>query len=477
MQGKLYIDGAFTDASDGATFTVQDPFSLETIGTQAAATATDLDRAIASSENAFGLWRKKTAPERAALLRSFATKLDEAQEEIARIMTQEQGKPLAEARGEIAYARSYVTWYAEEALRVNGDLIPSSAANTRLKVLKEPVGPVGIITPWNFPIAMFVRKLAPALAAGCTAIVKPPRVTPFTAVKVFELLHEVGFPKGVVQLVTGNSGLIGDKFLDAPGIRKISFTGSTEVGVQLMAGAAKTLKKLSLELGGHAPLLVFDDAEMALAVEGTINAKFRNCGQVCIAANRAYVQKSILSDYLDALVPAVNKLTQGSGLETVDMGPIIDEKAFRKIEGHVADALAKGATLVTGGKGERALEGRGGYFFAPTILTDVTPDMRIMQEETFGPVLPIATFDSEEEAIALANDTPFGLAAYFFSGGLSRVTRVEEELAYGMVGVNTGRISAAQAPFGGIKMSGFGREGGPYSIEEYLQTKYIATQI
>ncbi|MBS7525555.1 NAD-dependent succinate-semialdehyde dehydrogenase [Fusibacter paucivorans] len=470
--GQLYINGTFKPAEDGQTFEVLNPYTLAIIGEQAEASEKDIQAAIDGAVQAFRTWKQTTAYERAGYLRKLLHLMQTREREIAEVMTLEQGKPVAEAVGEVRYAASYVAWYAEEGIRVTGDLLAPSQTDSRLSVRKIPVGPVGIITPWNFPLAMFVRKIAPALAAGCTVIVKPAEQTPLTAVKFFELIHEAGFPAGVCQLLTGEASKIGSAWMASSAIRKISFTGSTAVGKMLMRQASETLKKVSLELGGHAPLIVFDDADLDMAAAGAVESKFRNCGQVCVATNRVLVQRSVYDAFIEKLMKRTSALTFGDGFTNVDMGPIIDKQGFDKIVAHVDDALAKGAKCLLGGK---PAKGGGGYLFEPTVLTDVTSAMRIAKEETFGPVLPVFVFDTEAEAIQMANDTPFGLAAYCFTENLSRSIRVTEALEYGMVGLNTGRISAAQAPFGGVKMSGFGREGGRYGIEEYLVTQYIAT--
>ncbi len=472
--GKLYINGSFINASDEATFEVLNPYTLECVGTQAKASSQDIENALEGSIKAFETWHKTTAYERAKFLRKLDLLMKEHEEELAHIMTLEQGKPLSEAIVEVRYAASYVTWYAEEGIRVTGDLIEPSHNGYQYQVKHMPVGPVGIITPWNFPLAMFVRKMAPALAAGCTVVVKPAKQTPLTAVKFFELVHKAGFPSGVCQLLTGESAKIGNAMMANEKIRKISFTGSTEVGKKLMAESAKTLKKLSLELGGHAPFIVFEDANLEKAAQGAIDSKFRNCGQVCIATNRVLVHKSIEKAFTEILLEKVKHLKYGDGFTQVDMGPIIDQMGYEKIKDQIDDAISKGATCLYGGNSSRALNGKGGYLIEPTVLSDVTSEMKIAHEETFGPVLPIITFQSDEEALAIANHTPYGLASYFFTESLSRSINIADALEYGMVGVNTGRISAAQSPFGGIKMSGFGREGGKYGIEDYLVTKYIA---
>lgn len=476
IKGNLYINGSFRESTSNTTFEVINPYTLACIGNQATASDEDIQEALLGATASFKSWKNTTAYERASLLRKLDKLMRDHEDALAETMTLEQGKPLAEALVEVRYAASYVTWYAEEGIRLTGDLLEPSAPRLQYQVKREPVGPVGIITPWNFPLAMFVRKMAPALAAGCTVIVKPASQTPLTAVKFFELVHEAGFPPGVCQLLTGSSSKIGNALMEDASIRKVSFTGSTEVGKTLMAQSANTLKKLSLELGGHAPFIVFDDANLDKAAQGAVDSKFRNCGQVCIATNRVLVHQSVEEAFIEKLLPRVRALTFGDGFTNVDMGPIIDEKGFNKIASQVNDALAKGAKCLCGGKGYRTNNGKGGYIFEPTVLANVTESMLIASQETFGPILPIMTFETDEEAIAIANGTPFGLASYFYSDSLSRSVEISDALEYGMVGVNTGRISASQAPFGGVKMSGFGREGGSYGIEEYLVLKYVAIQ-
>ncbi|OPL07623.1 MAG: NAD-dependent succinate-semialdehyde dehydrogenase [delta proteobacterium ML8_F1] len=477
MEGKLYIDGAFRDSQNKESFEVRNPYTMEVIGRQASAGEGDLKAAFDGATEAFDSWKRLTAYERAEYLRKLDQLMKSHEKELARIITEENGKPLAEALGEVRYAASYVTWYAEEGIRVVGEMLPEHLPHLRLKVNRVPIGPAGIITPWNFPLAMFVRKMAPALAAGCTVVVKPAGATPLTAVKLFELIHEAGFPKGVCQLVTGESRSIGKAMMAHKGIKKVSFTGSTEVGKDLLRASGETLKKLSLELGGHAPFIVFEDADLNKAVQGAMESKFRNCGQVCIATNRVLVQRSVYEEFTAVLEKEVRRLTFGDGLSGVDMGPIINEAGYLKITEHVEDALKKGARLVTGGKGMRSKGESGGFLFQPTILADVTEEMKITREETFGPVLPIMVFDTEEQAYEMANSTPYGLAAYAYSRDLSRSYRITESLDFGIIGINSGRISAAQAPFGGMKESGFGREGGTYGIEDYLVLKYTAVAI
>ncbi len=477
FEGRLYIDGAFRESADKEGFEVRNPYTLAVIGEQAAAADQDLADAFDGATRAFDSWKRLTAYERAGYLRKLDQLMKTHERELAEIITLENGKPLGEALGEVRYAASYVTWYAEEGIRVMGEMIPEHLPHLRLKANRVPIGPTGIITPWNFPLAMFVRKMAPALAAGCTVVVKPAKATPLTAVKLFELIHEAGFPKGVCQLITGESKGIGEAMMAHKGIKKVSFTGSTAVGKALLRASGDTLKKLSLELGGHAPFIVFEDADLKKAVLGAVESKFRNCGQVCIATNRVLVQASVYEDFIEILESEVKKLTFGDGLTGVDMGPIINEAGYEKIVSHVEDALAKGARLITGGRGMRSRGEEGGFLFQPTILADVTPEMRITREETFGPVLPVMVFTEEQEAYDLANSTPYGLAAYAYSRDLSRSFRITESLDFGIIGINSGRISAAQAPFGGMKESGFGREGGRYGIEDYLVLKYTAIAI
>lgn len=477
MRGQLYLNGRFVAASQQKVFDVINPYTLEKIGEQALAQEEDREMCLEGVIQAFPEWKLKTAYERAGYLRKLHDLMLEHEGVLAQTMTLEQGKPLTEALGEVRYAASYVAWYAEEGIRIKGDILQTHHQAMRLKVLKEAIGPVGIISPWNFPLAMFVRKLAPALAAGCTVMVKPAEQTPLTAFKFFELIHQAGFPPGVCQLITGDAALIGASWMKEPRVRKLSFTGSTEVGKLLLSQSGQTLKKLSLELGGHAPFMVFEDANLDKAVEGAVSSKFRNCGQVCIATNRVLVQRSVYEPFKTKLIEAIKQLKVGNGLDPVDMGPIIDHDGFEKIKAHVKDALDLGATCLVGGQAYRSQGQSGGYLFEPTLLGQVREDMLIAQEETFGPVLPLMVFDTEEEGILMANNTPFGLAAYCYTESLNRATRLQEALDYGMIGINTGRISSAQAPFGGVKMSGFGREGGSYGIEEYLVTKYIALDV
>jgi succinate-semialdehyde dehydrogenase/glutarate-semialdehyde dehydrogenase len=438
-------------------------------------TAPDMARAeaevaIEAAHSAFGPWRAATARTRAGVLRRWHDLMVQHQDDLATIMTAEQGKPLAEARSEVLYAASFLEWFGEEAKRIYGDTIPGHQADKRIVVLKQPVGVVAAITPWNFPAAMITRKVAPALAAGCTVVLKPASETPFSALALAWLGEQAGLPPGVLNVVTGDAHAIGGALTSSPLVRKLTFTGSTQTGKVLMAQCAGTVKKLSLELGGNAPFIVFDDADLEAAVEGALQSKYRNTGQTCVCANRILVQDGIHDAFALRLAERARALRVGDGLcgET-DQGPLIDEKAVRKVEAHVADALAKGAKIVTGGK-RHAL---GGGFYEPTVLVDATPDMRLAREETFGPVAPIFRFKTEADAVRLANDTEFGLAAYVYTRGASRVWKIAEQLECGIVGINTGLISTEVAPFGGVKESGFGREGSKYGLEDYLEVKYM----
>jgi len=467
---QAYIDGSWLDADSGQTLAVNNPASQEMLGSVPKMGAAETRRAIEAAERALPAWRGLTAKERAGKLRRWFELLLEHQDDLARLMTLEQGKPLAEARGEIAYAASFLEWFAEEAKRVYGDTIPGHQADKRILVIKQPIGVCAAITPWNFPSAMITRKAGPALAAGCTLVLKPASQTPFSALALAELAERAGIPAGVLNVVTGSAGEIGGELTANPTVRKLSFTGSTEIGRQLMAQCAKDIKKVSLELGGNAPFIVFDDADLDAAVEGALASKYRNAGQTCVCANRLYVQEGVYEAFAEKLKAAVARLKVGNGLdEGVTVGPLIDDKAVAKVEEHIADALARGARLITGGR-PHAL---GGSFFEPTILAEVPADARVAREETFGPLAPLFRFKDDAEAIALANATEFGLAAYFYARDLSRVFRVGEALEYGIVGVNTGLISTEVAPFGGIKASGLGREGSKYGIEDYLEIKYL----
>ncbi|MBD7976787.1 NADP-dependent succinate-semialdehyde dehydrogenase [Serpens gallinarum] len=467
---QAYIDGAWQDADSGQALQVTNPATNEVLGSVPKMGAAETRRAIDAANRALPAWRALTAKERAQKLRRWHELLLENQDDLGRLMTLEQGKPLAEAKGEIAYAASFLEWFAEEAKRIYGDTIPGHQADKRIIVIKQPIGVTAAITPWNFPAAMITRKVGPALAAGCTMVLKPASQTPFSALALAELAERAGIPKGVFSVVTGSAGEIGGELTSNPIVRKLSFTGSTEIGRQLMAECAQDIKKLSLELGGNAPFIVFDDADLDKAVEGAMASKYRNAGQTCVCANRLYIQDGVYDAFVEKLKAAVATLKIGNGLdEGVTTGPLIDDKAVAKVEEHIADALGQGAEIVTGGK-PHAL---GGSFFEPTILVNVPKSAKISREETFGPLAPLFRFKDEDEVIAMANDTEFGLASYFYARDLSRVFRVAEALEYGMVGINTGLISNEVAPFGGIKASGLGREGSKYGIEDYLEIKYL----
>ncbi len=468
---QCYVAGSWIDADHGAVSTITNPATGEVLGQVPELGATETRRAIEAAHTALPGWRVLPARERAAILRRWFGLLLEHQEDLAVLMTLEQGKPLAEARGEIAYAASFIEWFAEEGKRVYGDTIPAPQSNQRILVLKEPVGVCAAITPWNFPAAMIARKAGAALAAGCPMVVKPAPQTPFSALALATLAERAGLPAGVLNVVTGPAQVIGDEILDQPLVRKLSFTGSTRTGKYLMQRCAGTLKRLSLELGGNAPFIVFDDADLDAAVAGALASKYRNSGQTCVCANRFLVQEGVYDAFAARLTQAVREQLQvGNGLEPgINQGPLIDVAALAKVERHVADAVEKGAKVLTGGR-RHAL---GGTFYEPTVLSEATPEMLVAREETFGPVAPLFRFQTDAEAVRLANATEFGLAAYFYSRDLSRVFRIAEALQYGMVGVNTGLISTEVAPFGGVKESGFGREGSKYGIEEYLDIKYL----
>ncbi len=461
------INGEWVTTSD--SLEVDNPATGEVIASIPQLDADAVNQAVTAANDAFKLWRKKTPAERGELVRKWYELMVEHTDELATIMTTEQGKPLAEAKGEIAYAASYVKWFAEEAMRINGEILPAGTPDTQIRVSRDPVGVCAAITPWNFPAAMITRKVAPALAAGCTIIVKPASQTPLTALALGELAIQAGIPKGVIQVITGKASVIGDALCENSTVRKLTFTGSTEIGSQLMKKCAPDVKKLSLELGGNAPFIVFEDADIDLAVDGLMKGKFRNAGQTCISPNRVYVQRSVLEEFQTKLVKKVEALKVGNGLDDgVDIGPLIDAPGADKVTEHVDNAISNGATLLTGGKRLP----NGDNWYTPTVLTNVPPTAQCTCEETFGPLVPIIPFDTEEEVIEYANDTPFGLAAYFFSDDLHRAQRVVDAIESGMVGVNTGAISAANAPFGGVKASGLGREGAHAGIEEYLEMKY-----
>ena len=467
---SCYVDGAWVGARSSATIPVDDPATGAIIGTVPRLSGIETREAIDAAARAFPAWRQKTAKERAAVLRKWYELMIANQDDLARLMTTEQGKPLAESRGEVSYAAAFLEWFGEEAKRVYGDTIPGHQADKRIVVLKQPVGVAACITPWNFPLAMITRKAAPAIAAGCTVVLKPASQTPFSALALAELAERAGMPRGVFNVVTGSATDIGAELTSNPTVRKLSFTGSTAVGKALMAQCAATLKKVSLELGGNAPFIVFDDADLDAAVEGAMASKYRNSGQTCVCANRLLVQDRVYDAFAAKLIDAVKKLRPAPGLEPGStQGPLIDDRAVEKVEQHINDALTKGAHLAAGGH----RHARGGRFFEPTVLTDVTPEMMLAREETFGPVAPLFRFSSDEEAIRLANDTEFGLASYFYGRDVARVWRAAEALEYGMVGINTGIISTEVAPFGGMKESGLGREGSKYGIEAFLEIKYL----
>ena len=468
LRTQCLVDGRWIDGAD--KIGVRNPATGEIVASVPKLGADETRAAIAAADKAWAPWRARTAKERAAILRKWFELLMANQEDLARIMTAEQGKPLAEARGEIAYAASFIEWFSEEGKRVYGDTIPAPVANQRIVVTKEPIGVCCAITPWNFPAAMITRKAAPALAAGCTMVVKPASQTPLTALALAALAEQAGVPAGVLSVVTGSAGDIGGEMTGNPLVRKLTFTGSTEIGRVLMRQSAATIKKVSMELGGNAPFIVFDDADLDAAVEGAILSKYRNAGQTCVCANRLYVQAGVYDAFAEKLVKAVQALKVGDGAaEGVRIGPLIDAKAEAKVEEHIADATAKGAKVVLGGK-RHAL---GRSFFEPTIVTNVDRTMLVAREETFGPLAPLFKFATEDEVVALANATEFGLASYFYARDLGRVWRVAERLEYGMVGINTGLISNEVAPFGGVKQSGVGREGSRYGIEDYLVVKYM----
>jgi len=473
LRRQGWIDGAWVGADAGGRFAVTNPATGAVIADVPDMGAAETRRAIDAAARALPAWRARTAKERATILRRWFELIIANTEDLALLMTSEQGKPLAEARGEVAYGASFVEWFAEEGKRTYGDVIPTTGNDRRLLVMKQPIGVVAAITPWNFPIAMITRKVAPALAAGCTVVAKPAEATPLSALALAELAHRAGLPAGVLNLVVcdaPNAPAVGLELCSSPTVRKVSFTGSTEVGRILLRQSADTVKKLSLELGGNAPFIVFDDADVDAAVEGAIVSKYRNAGQTCVCANRIYVQAGVYDAFAARLAARVAQLQVGDGIEAgVTIGPLIDPAAVAKVREHVADAVAKGAKVLLGGEPHA----RGGLFFQPTVLTGVTPAMKVAREETFGPVAPLFRFETEAQAIEMANDTEFGLAAYFYSRDIGRVFRVAEAIESGMVCVNTGLLSNEVAPFGGVKQSGLGREGSKYGIDEYLEIKYL----
>ena len=471
---QCYIDGTWREAESGRTLEVRNPANGQVLGTVPNMGAAETRAAIEAANAAWPAWRATTAKERAAMLRKWYALMIEHQQDLAILMTAEEGKPLIEARGEITYAASFIEWFAEEAKRVYGETIPATQGNRRIVVLRQPVGVCAAITPWNFPSAMITRKVAPALAAGCTMVVKPASATPFSALALAELAERAGIPKGVFSVVTGNAKPIGAEMTTNPLVRKFSFTGSTATGKLLLKQCAGTVKKTSMELGGNAPFIVFNDADLDAAADGALASKYRNAGQTCVCANRILVQNEVYEAFAAKLAERVRKMKIGDGMEPgVNIGPLIDEATVAKAEDHIADALAKGARIVLGGKRHEL----GGLFFEPTILADIDTSMKVTREETFAPVAPLFRFNDEAEAVRMANDTEFGLAAYFYTRDLSRAWRVSEALEYGMVGVNAGLISTEVAPFGGVKESGLGREGSHLGIEEYLEVKYIGMTV
>ena len=467
---QAYIDGTWLDADGGKTITVDNPSTGQALGTVPKMGQAETRRAIEAAEAALPAWRAKTGKERATILRRWFELMLEHKDDLAALMTAEQGKPLTESAGEIVYAASFIEWFAEEAKRVYGDTIPGHMADKRIVVIKQPIGVCAAITPWNFPAAMITRKAGPALAAGCTMVLKPASQTPFSALALCELAHRAGIPQGVFSCVTGSAGDIGGELTANPIVRKLSFTGSTEIGKVLLRQCADTVKKTSMELGGNAPFIVFDDADLDAAVKGALISKYRNAGQTCVCANRLLVQDSVYDAFVAKLVAAVSAFQVGDGMTAgTTIGPLIDGKAAAKVDEHVRDAVAKGATIALGGRPHAA----GANFYEPTVLTNATRDMLIFREETFGPVAPVFRFMTEAEAIEMANDTEFGLASYFYGRDIGRIWRVSEALEYGMVGINEGLISTEVAPFGGVKESGLGREGSKYGIDDYLELKYL----
>ena len=467
---QCYVNGRWTEALNGGVLEVDNPATGEIIGAVPAFGREETRAAIEVADSAWSGWRSRPAKERARLMRRWFELMMAYQDDLAVLMTSEQGKPLAESRGEIAYAASFVEWFGEEAKRVYGDVINHPQPGRRILVLKQPIGVVASITPWNFPAAMITRKCAPALAAGCPVVIRPASQTPFTALALAELAHRAGLPPGVVNVITGPSGPMGAELTSNPTVRKLSFTGSTEVGKLLMSQCASTVKKVSLELGGNAPFIVFDDADLDAAVAGAMASKYRNAGQTCVCANRVLVQDGVYETFATKMAAAVAELKVGNGMEEgAQQGPLIDMRAVEKVEEHIADAVGKGATVAVGG-GRHAL---GRTFFEPTLLTGVTPAMAVAREETFGPLAPLFRFSTEEEAVRMANDTEFGLAAYFYSRDIGRIWRVSEGLEYGIVGVNEGIISNEVAPFGGVKESGIGREGSKYGMDDFVEIKYL----
>lgn len=474
----LYVNGEFKGSNTGETFDSLNPATGESLGQVAKADADETRAAIDAAAKAFPAWSRRTAREREQILRKSANRLRSRMDELARLITMEMGKPVAEAKGELRLAIDYIEWYAEEGKRIYGDTIPAATPDKRLFVIRQPVGVVAAITPWNFPVAMITRKISPALAAGCTVVLKPASATPLTSIEICKAFQDAGLPAGVLNMVHGSASEIVGAMMKSPDVRKVTFTGSTEVGKELVRQSAETLKKCSMELGGHAPFLVFDDADLQAAAEGAIASKFRNAGQTCICTNRIYVQQGVADEFARIMGEKLQEQVVGNGLdEGVTIGPLINEAALLKVKDQLADALQKGARLVCGGKQLTDGEYQSGYFFEPTVLTQATHAMTIAHEETFGPLAPIFTFTSEAEAVQRANDTPYGLASYLYTNDVSRIFRVSEALEYGIIGVNDPIPTVAQAPFGGVKESGMGREGGKYGIEDYLEYKFVSLKI
>jgi len=474
LKQQCYIGGKWCDADSGGTLEVTDPGTGKALGTVPKMGTAETARAIEAAEAALPAWRTKTAGERAKLLRRVYELMMEHQDDLGELLSREQGKPFHEGKAEIAYGAGFIEWFAEEGKRAYGDVIPSHAVDKRIIVLKQGLGVVGAITPWNFPNAMVTRKLGPALAAGCTIVIKPASATPYSALAIAALCEMAGIPAGAVNVVTGSAGQIGSELTRNPIVQKITFTGSTEIGRQLLREGAETIKKCSMELGGNAPFIVFNDADVDAAIEGALISKFRNGGQTCVCTNRFYVQDGVYDEFVNKLAERVSKFKVGYSMDPgVDIGAMIDDKAIEKVEEHLEDAVAGGATVLTGGKRSEL----GGTFFRPTVIADVTPDMQIAKEETFGPLAGVIRFKDESEAIAMANNTEFGLASYFYASDLSRVWRVAEALEAGMVGINTGLISTEVAPFGGVKQSGLGREGSKYGLDDFMEVKYLCMGI
>ncbi len=477
MQTKNLINGQWVEAASGESIDVVNPATDERIAQVPSMSADEARDAIGAAHDAQSDWATRTAEDRGRLLRALAELMKRDEDQLARLMTMEQGKPLAEARGEINYARSFIDWAADEGKRLYGDIVPASNADQRILALRQPVGVAAIITPWNFPAAMIARKLGPALACGCSVVIKPAQDTPLSALAIGELACEAGIPDGVINIVTGDSSTVGDAMLSDARVRKLSFTGSTGVGQKLMKKAAEHVLRVSLELGGHAPFIVFDDADLEKAVDGAIACKFRNAGQTCICANRFYVQDGVYDEFMERFAAKIDALEVGDGLrDGVQIGPLISDAAVEKVERHVDDATSKGGRVVVGGRRVQ-VDGLADRFYAPTLIDGMTSDMLLNRDETFGPVAPVARFDDEDEAIRRANDSPYGLAAYFYTTNASRLMRVAEALEYGVVGANDGAPSTAQAPFGGVKHSGFGREGGRYVMSEYSELKYVSWRL